>query len=209
MRIRTFENVVAGDFRIEFQIRQTWENFLFIADIIENHIGAISVEKIETIAYTYEKDNFKFELAYPLGDGIILTLLDEENQNEDSQNKEKLRSIAKQVVDFFQENVPKLDKEVEINNYIKLQLREGTTYIFVDNKPFNQCLGLYLIVPITTEEQKQIQSIDEANEVFNIQQAGIKPEEIKLSPEEEFMGHCSNLQAWIENNYDTRLIHFF
>lgn len=133
MRIRTSENIVAGDFRIVFQIRQTWENFLFIANIIEKQIEPKSVEKIDTIAYTYEKDDFKFELAYPLGDGIILTLVDEEKPNKNSQDKEKLRSIAKQVVDFFQENVPKLDKEIKINRFIKLQLREGTTYILVDN----------------------------------------------------------------------------
>lgn len=28
-----------------------------------------------------------------------------------------------------------------------------------------------------------------------------------ITPEEEFWGHCSNLQAWVENNYDTRLLH--
>ncbi|MFX1257954.1 MAG: leucine-rich repeat domain-containing protein, partial [Promethearchaeota archaeon] len=30
---------------------------------------------------------------------------------------------------------------------------------------------------------------------------------IKISPETEFWGHCSNLQAWTENEYDTRLLH--
>ena len=28
-----------------------------------------------------------------------------------------------------------------------------------------------------------------------------------ISPEAEFWGHCSNLQAWYENDYDTRLLH--
>ncbi len=28
-----------------------------------------------------------------------------------------------------------------------------------------------------------------------------------MSPEEEFKGHCSNLQVWVENNYDTCLLH--
>lgn len=207
MKIEIFEYEMAGNIWIEFEILQSWESFLFIADIIENHIGAKSVEKIETIAYTYEKDNFQFELAYPLSEGISLKLLDERNYSENLQNNEKLRNIAKEIVDFFQENVPKLDKEIEINRFIKLQLRAGITYIFVDNKPFKHCLGLYLIVPIPTKEQKKIESIDEASEIFNIQQVGIKTEDIKISPEDEFWGHCSNIQAWVENNYDTRLIH--
>ena len=28
-----------------------------------------------------------------------------------------------------------------------------------------------------------------------------------ISPETEFWGHCSNLQAWYESNYDTRILH--
>ena len=33
------------------------------------------------------------------------------------------------------------------------------------------------------------------------------PTEVGLSPETRFWGHCSNLQAWSENNYDTRILH--
>ncbi len=29
----------------------------------------------------------------------------------------------------------------------------------------------------------------------------------EISEEEEFRGHCSNLQAWYENDYDTRLFY--
>ena len=28
-----------------------------------------------------------------------------------------------------------------------------------------------------------------------------------ISPDQEFWGHCSNLQMWHEHNYDTRLLH--
>lgn len=104
MKLDIFEYEMAGNIWIEFEIHQSWENFLFIADIIENHIGAISVEKIETIAYTYEKDNFQFELAYPLSEGISLKLPDDRNENKDLQNRKKLRNIAQQIVDFFQKN---------------------------------------------------------------------------------------------------------
>ena len=29
----------------------------------------------------------------------------------------------------------------------------------------------------------------------------------KIYPETEFWGHCSNLQVWVENDYNTRLLH--
>ena len=28
-----------------------------------------------------------------------------------------------------------------------------------------------------------------------------------IAPEEEFWGYCSNLQTWVEHDYDTRLLH--
>lgn len=28
-----------------------------------------------------------------------------------------------------------------------------------------------------------------------------------IDPEEEFQAHCSNIQAWAENEYDTRILH--
>ena len=58
------------------------------------------------------------------------------------------------------------------------------------------------------QDHWDIESIDEAYQNFNIGQYGINLDDIKLSPEDEFRGHCSNLQAWIENDYDTRLIHY-
>ncbi len=35
----------------------------------------------------------------------------------------------------------------------------------------------------------------------------ITPEELGITKEQEFWAHCSNLQAWAENGYDTRLLH--
>ncbi len=46
----------------------------------------------------------------------------------------------------------------------------------------------------------EIQSIDEAKR--NYMQSFIN-----ISPEIEFWAHCSNLQAWVENEYDATLLH--
>ena len=61
-------------------------------------------------------------------------------------------------------------------------------------------------VPLS--EVNDFESIDQASEFYGKQlEIEITPKEIGLSPEEEFKGHCSNLQVWVENNYDTSLLH--
>jgi len=49
----------------------------------------------------------------------------------------------------------------------------------------------------------KIRSIDDLEQ----KDRSVKYNQIEISPQEEFWGHCSNLQAWIENDYDTRLLH--
>ena len=54
------------------------------------------------------------------------------------------------------------------------------------------------------KDYDSIQSIDEAAEYLNrTLERGYR----KIDPETEFWGHCSNLEAWAENNYDTRFLH--
>lgn len=88
----------------------------------------------------------------------------------------------------------------KINKYITLELRNGKTVIFLDNSEFLLCKGV--LVKINTESGRfGYNSIDEliSDEIIGTS--------VLVSPEEEFWVHCSNLQAWNENNYDTRLIH--
>ncbi|MHA1147203.1 MAG: hypothetical protein ACTSR8_03065 [Promethearchaeota archaeon] len=94
--------------------------------------------------------------------------------------------------------------EFKINNYIQLKLEDGKTNIYIYNKLFRQCKHLLLIVPKNIFGQKDI-SIDE---IANLQISKLEqPEDLGITPEIEFWGHCSNIQAWVENNYDTRIIH--
>ncbi len=61
-------------------------------------------------------------------------------------------------------------------------------------------------IPLT--EVNNFESIDQASEFYGKQlEYEITPKDIGLSPEEEFKGHCSNLQVWVENNYNTCLLH--
>ena len=107
--------------------------------------------------------------------------------------------------------------EYKINEFLSLKL-EGLfklrTHIYVTDKLFLQCKRLVLVmskkdVPIYDE----INSIDEVADLYRHHEIVEGPTTLPLheyhdiTPEQEFWGHCSNLQAWYENDYDTRLLH--
>ena len=96
----------------------------------------------------------------------------------------------------------------EVNKHISLKLIQGKTLIFVDGERFDQCRYVLLVDPLRNEDQGEIGSIDEAQAMYNNDlEKEITPEQLGISHEQEFWAHSSNLQAWYENNYDTRLLH--
>ena len=98
--------------------------------------------------------------------------------------------------------------EFQVNKFISLKLIGNYTQIFVDGKPFKQCKYLFLINPERAEQQEEIDSIDEVSSLYNSDlEKDIKPEDIGITREQEFWGHCSNLHAWAENDYDSRILH--
>ena len=96
--------------------------------------------------------------------------------------------------------------EFKINEYITLRLERNQSVIYVNSERFNQCKRILFTNPHHNEKQKTIDSIDEAVEILS-QNHPDGSGTFNISPEEEFWGHCSNLQAWVENDYDTRLLH--
>ncbi|MFW9970551.1 MAG: hypothetical protein ACFFDF_10145 [Candidatus Odinarchaeota archaeon] len=102
-----------------------------------------------------------------------------------------------------------LGKEFKVSKEITLKLEYGKTNIYVKGELFRQCKNLMLSIPVDKiSDYENIESIDDASDRFE-RSLGIHNEELEivLTPENEFWGHCSNLQAWYENNYDTRLLH--
>ena len=122
-------------------------------------------------------------------------------------------------------------KEFKINKYITLKLEdyisdEGiigsfinlitrdilkisnkTTTIYVNGERFDQCKFLLLDVPTQNHKlNDDLSSIDEAAEKLD-HSLEVNIFSFKLTPEIEFWAHCSNIQAWAESNYDTRLLH--
>ncbi len=105
--------------------------------------------------------------------------------------------------------------QFKVNKYLSLKLMldsriRSETMIYVDGIPFKQCSFLLFTVPTSDFDKTDvINSIDEAASFLNpIMENGL-PDYLKheLRPEEIFWGHCSNLQAWAEHDYDTRLIY--
>ncbi len=99
-------------------------------------------------------------------------------------------------------------KEYRINKHLTLKLIEGQTEIYIDEKPFHQCK--YLLLNLTQKDFAKfdhIDSIDEAFEIYNKMDKNHEGDHDLIDPESEFIGHCSNLQAWYEHDYNLRILH--
>lgn len=96
--------------------------------------------------------------------------------------------------------------EYKINEHITLRLEKDSTIIYVNNEEFLHCKYLVFHIP-----KDQIELYDEADSIDDVlkiyENQELTNHELSISPEEEFWAHCSNLQAWVENNYDTRILH--
>ena len=114
--------------------------------------------------------------------------------------------------------IPPPQAEVIINPYLTLRLdrwrrnrkEELKIRLYVDGDVFDQCTALLLNIPkneVRTFES--VNSIDEAAEIFNDSQTTDDGHVfvVDIPLKTQFWGHASNLQAWVENNYDTRLLH--
>jgi tetratricopeptide (TPR) repeat protein len=107
-------------------------------------------------------------------------------------------------MDEFHE-VSEPDTEYQVNDYISLKLFGSHSVIFVCDEYYASCYKVLLTIPVEKiEVYEDIDAIDEIIEQYNKD----KPpkEDIDITPEEEFWGHCSNMQAWVDNEYDMRLI---
>ncbi|TFF89528.1 MAG: leucine-rich repeat domain-containing protein [Promethearchaeota archaeon] len=112
---------------------------------------------------------------------------------------------------YYMRTMEKMEssKEFQINELITLRLREGKTRIYVGGEEFIQCKYLFIVDPEKTIGE-EVDSIDRAAAILDNQLENVEeftPEDVGISPEEMFWGHCSNLQAWVEYGYDSRLLH--
>ena len=114
--------------------------------------------------------------------------------------------------------LPKENLEYKANQYITLKLVNGKIFIYVNGRRFIQCIKLILNIPKNDIHlYDEIESIDETaklNDIYLFQNRmvrglGAKPVQDQshdITTEQEFWGHCSNIQAWVEHEYDTRIL---
>lgn len=115
--------------------------------------------------------------------------------------------------------LPQTMLSYKVNDYITLKLENRYTQIYVRGKRFLQCIRLVLNIPTDQfNDYDHINSIDEAADVYKrktihqnriIHEHGARDlnQDHDITPEQEFWGHCSNIQSWVEHKYDTRLLH--
>ena len=143
--------------------------------------------------------------------------------SKDSQNGEKIfKNLAETLLQGVSQNIivvptplkikrrPYSEEwpEFRVNDYLILRLENDRTNIYVGERLFSHCK--YLLLNIDNNDYQQydeIESIDEAAEKLNGSRHRLEFQKYHVSFETEFWGHCSNIQAWYENNYDTRLLH--
>jgi hypothetical protein len=101
-------------------------------------------------------------------------------------------------------------KEFTINKFLRLKLEDDKTIIYVNNERFNQCKFLLLDIPIDEITSiEDIESIDDVAQRLNRSLEFRNDNKVQhiIPTVVEFWGHCSNLQVWYENNYNTKLLH--
>ena len=106
-----------------------------------------------------------------------------------------------EIKDFRYESALKIPKKIfKINELVELRLIGKETYIYVNNKRLFACKSLLLNIP--KRRIREIESMDEAVMLFE----STEKEQHKISPEEEFIGHCSNIQVFFENGLNTDIL---
>jgi len=68
------------------------------------------------------------------------------------------------------------------------------------------CMDIKIIIPKkNVSDYDYINSIDELAE--HVSKSDLDNGNYSITPKEKFWGHCSNIQAWVEHDYDTRILH--
>ena len=114
-----------------------------------------------------------------------------------------IRRAPQQYRDFYK------PKEIyKINELVELRLIGNRTYLYVNNKPLIVCTFLLINIPTDKiHDYDDIKSIDEVAETLDKSLETTPPFFYKITPEEEFRAHCSNIQAFFENGLNTDILH--
>ena len=101
--------------------------------------------------------------------------------------------------------------EFKVNDYITLKLEDNETIMYIGGEKKNFCCGV--LVNISGDSSPYFSGnsgsvdyiIDSKKYKSSWRELDIKKQ---ISPEEGFWAFCSNLQVWVENDYNTDLLHY-
>lgn len=118
--------------------------------------------------------------------------------------------MSVQKISYIYKDDSKADTRLKykINEHLILHLKGNTTFIYVAGELFQHCKSLAVALPENMKEFSKINNIESMDELGDLVRKyeddllEVEP----LSPEEEFWGHCSNIETWYEHDYDTLLI---
>lgn len=98
--------------------------------------------------------------------------------------------------------------EFKVNKHITLKLEDKKTVLYINEKEFKHCKFLLILDPAGNEKYNNVNSIDEiSKDLSTALEKQLKPEDLGITTEQEFLAHCSNLQTWVENKYNTQILH--
>ena len=97
--------------------------------------------------------------------------------------------------------------EFIVNQFLSLKLEYGETNIYINERKIDQCKYLLLDKVSYSELPNFIESFESVDEATVNADHSLENLTNLIPPKTEFWAHCSNLQVWAENNYDTRLLH--
>jgi hypothetical protein len=90
-----------------------------------------------------------------------------------------------------------------LNELIDLRYEDGRTKIYINNQYFSMCMALILRIPVSKAEDRSFMNIDDYED-YKTNHSEI----VKLDPITEFWGHCSNMEAWVENDYNSSILRY-
>ena len=104
---------------------------------------------------------------------------------------------------IYELNIRPEIEEFQINEFLSVKLEDDECVIYVNGKPFNQCSYILISVP-KIDANIDLDCIDQFAEHYSTEHEKVK--EI-IDKRTELFAHASNLQAWYEHDYDTRILH--
>jgi small GTP-binding protein len=178
--------------------------YKFIKNNNNSQKSEIPLSKI--IQYAFTNSNISISLSK------ISNSTESKELNEYLINKVDWENYTLEARELLEEKTRELFSPLlntyKINEYLYLKYEHNKTNIYVEKKRFHQCK--YLLMNINMDEREKyhdIDSIDEAAEALDSSLEYRSSSSYTIDPKTEFWGHCSNIEAWYENNYDTRILH--